>query len=110
MITDTEVTKICEYVRNNIQNKFSMKELEDLLGISARAIQYKFKKELNKTPFQYIEEQKLLKAFEMIQAYKREKTVTQVAEDLGLHHLGRFSIKFKKRFGLSPSNLARIKT
>ena len=88
----------------------SLKELEDLLGISARAIQYKFKKELSKTPFQYIEEQKLLKAFEMIQAYKREKTVTHVAEDLGLLHLGRFSIKFKKRFGLSPSNLARIKT
>lgn len=86
-----------------------MQELENFTGISARVIQFKFKKQLNKTPFQYIEEQKLLKAFEIIQAFKMEKSVTCVANDVGLHHLGRFSIKFKKHFGLSPSNLAKVK-
>jgi AraC-like DNA-binding protein len=108
MIPDTQLIKICEYVKDNIQNKFSMQELENLTGISARAIQFKFKKQLNKTPFQYIEEQKLLKAFEIIQACKKEKSVTCVANDVGLHHLGRFSIKFKKRFGVSASHLAKL--
>jgi AraC-like DNA-binding protein len=33
--------------------------------------------------------------------------VTHIAKDVGLIHLGRFSVKFKKRFGISPSQFAR---
>jgi transcriptional regulator GlxA family with amidase domain len=66
-----------------------------------------FKKHLNKSPFEYIEEQRLLKAHELIKQYKQSKKTTHIAAEVGVRHLGRFSVNFKKRFGIRPSVLAR---
>jgi AraC-like DNA-binding protein len=70
---------------------------------SERSIQLIFKKHFNLTPFEYIEEQRLLKAYELIKKYKNTKNISDVATEVGLNHLGRFSVKFRKRFEISPS-------
>ena len=75
---------------------------------SARALQLKFKKYLNQTPFEYIEEQRLLKAHELIEHYKQSMQIKVVAYEVGFRHLGRFSERFKKRFGISPLHLAKL--
>jgi AraC-like DNA-binding protein len=84
-----------------------MSNLERYAALSGRALQLKFKKYLNKTPFQYIQEQKMLKAHELIKEHQRSKTISEIALELKFSHLGRFSVNFKKRFGIHPSVLAR---
>lgn len=96
-----------KYIENNLSNKISMSDLSKLTGYSERSIQLVYQKHLNQTPTEYIEEKRLLKAREMIETYKQYKKITEVAQEVGLVHLGRFSVNFRKRFGISPSVLAR---
>ena len=97
----------CEYIEINLHRKIMMLELKQHTKCSERSLQMLFKKHLNKSPFEYIEEQRLLKAHELIKQYKQSKKTTDIAREAGFRHLGRFSVKFKKRFGIHPSVLAR---
>jgi AraC-like DNA-binding protein len=47
------------------------------------------------------------KAFNLIQQHKTRRNITDIARDVGFAHLGRFSVNFRKRFGISPKILAR---
>jgi transcriptional regulator GlxA family with amidase domain len=97
----------CEYIEINLHRKIMMLELKQHTKCSERSLQLIFKKYLNKSPFEYIEEQRLLKAHALIKQHKQSKKTTHIATEVGFRHLGRFSVNFKKRFGIHPSVLAR---
>jgi transcriptional regulator GlxA family with amidase domain len=101
------LTSACEYIEINLHRKIMMLELKQHTKCSERSLQMIFKKHLNKSPFEYIEEQRLLKAHELIKQHKQSKKTTDIAREVGFRHLGRFSVNFKKRFGIHPSVLAR---
>lgn len=96
-----------KYIQKNLPNKITMADLTNLTGYSERSLQLEFKKAFNQSPFEYIEEQRLVKAKALIEAHKQLKKIAEIAQDVGLVHLGRFSVSFKKRFGVSPSLLAK---
>ena len=98
----------CAYIEINLHRKIAMLELKQHTKCSERTLQLIFKKYLNKSPFQYLEEQRLLRAYELIKQHKQSKKTTDIAREVGFRHLGRFSVKFKKRFGLSASDLAKL--
>ena len=97
----------CDFIKANLQLKISMLDLKRHTKYSERSLQLLFKKHLNKSPFEYIEEQRLLKAHELIKQFKQSKKTTDIAAEVGFRHLGRFSVNFKRRFGIHPSALAR---
>ena len=97
----------CDFIKANLQLKISMLDLKRHTKYSERSLQLIFKKHLNKSPFEYIEEQRLLKAYELIKQHKQSKNTTDIASEVGFRHLGRFSVNFKRRFGIHPSALAR---
>lgn len=97
----------CDFIKANLHLKISMLDLKHHTKYSERSLQLMFKKHLNKSPFEYIEEQRLLKAYELIKQHKQSKKTTYIAIEVGFRHLGRFSVNFKKRFGIHPSVLAR---
>ena len=101
------LTSACEYIEINLHLKISMLDLKRHTKYSERSLQLIFKKHLNKSPFEYIEEQRLLKAYELIKHHKQSKNTTDIATEVGFRHLGRFSLNFKRRFGIHPSALAR---
>ena len=101
------LTSACEYIEINLHLKISMLDLKQHTNYSERSLQLIFKKHLNKSPFEYIEEQRLLKAYELIKQHKQSKNTTDIASEVGFRHLGRFSVNFKRRFGIHPSVLAR---
>ena len=96
-----------EYIESNLSNKITMSDLRGFTGYSERSLQLLFKNKFNMTPFEYIEEQRLLRAHELITLHKQNKKTTQIALDVGFKHLGRFSLKFKARFGTHPSVLSK---
>jgi AraC-like DNA-binding protein len=97
----------CDFIKANLHLKISMLDLKHHTKYSERSLQLIFKKYFNKSPFEYIEEQRLLKAYELIKQYKDSRKTTDIARKVGFRHLGRFSANFKKRFGIHPSELAR---
>ena len=96
-----------DFIKANLHLRMTMVDLKHHTKFSERSLQLIFKKHLNKSPFEYIEEQRLLKAHELIKQYKQSKKTTHIATEVGFRHLGRFSVNFKKRFGVHPSALAR---
>jgi transcriptional regulator GlxA family with amidase domain len=104
------LTRACEYIEINLHRKIMMLELKQHTKCSERSLQLIFKKHLNKSPFEYIEEQRLLRAYELIKQHKQSKKTTDIAREVGFRHLGRFSANFKKRFGIHPSILAKSNT
>jgi len=84
-----------------------MVDLTNITGYSERSLQLVFKKKFNQTPFEYIEGERLKKAKALIETHKQSKKIAEIAQDVGLTHLGRFSVNFKKQFGISPSLLAK---
>jgi len=96
-----------DFIKANLHLRMTMVDLKHHTKFSERSLQLIFKKHLNKSPFEYIEEQRLLKAHELIKQYKQSKKTTHIATEVGFRHLGRFSVNFKKRFGIHPSVLAR---
>ena len=99
--------KACDFIKVNLHLKISMLDLKHHTKYSERSLQLIFKKHLNQSPFEYIEEQRLLKAYELIKQHKQSKKTTDIATEVGFRHLGRFSVNFKRRFGVHPSALAR---
>ena len=97
----------CDFIKANLHLKISMLDLKHHTNYSERSLQLIFKKYFNKSPFEYIEEQRLLKAYELIKQYKDSRKTTDIAREVGFRHLGRFSVNFKKRFGIHPSALAK---
>jgi len=96
-----------EYIQHNLSNKITMRDLTKLTGYSERSLQLVFKNSLNESPFEYIERERLKKAKALIETHKQSKRISEIAQDVGLVHLGRFSVNFKKYFGVSPSQLAK---
>jgi len=109
-ISDPILKRACEHIHTNLHQKITMLDLKQYTQYSERSLQLKFKKYLNKSPFEYIEEQRLLKAYELIKQHKQSKKTTDIARKVGFRHPGRFSLNFKKRFGIHPSILAKSNT
>jgi AraC-like DNA-binding protein len=106
-ITHIAVELAVKYIQVNLMHKITLKQLTACTGYSERSLQLLFQKHFNMSPFEYIEEQRFLLAYKKIKEYGVTKNTAAIAYDVGFKHLGRFSIKFKKRFGVSPSVFAR---
>ena len=96
-----------QYIRAHLSEKITMLNLRNASGYSDRSLQLLFKRRFNKTPFEFIEEERLVLAYSLIKRHKSTKKTTDIALNVGFKHLGRFSVKFKARFGIHPSVLSK---
>jgi len=92
----------CEYIKVHYKNKITTQELREYTGYSERTLQLLFKNYLGKTPFEYLDDWRYSEALELIKT-NPQKPLNQIAREVNLMHKGRFSIGFKKRYGMSPS-------
>jgi transcriptional regulator GlxA family with amidase domain len=94
--------KACEYIKVNYKNKITTQALREYTGYSERMLQLLFKNHLSQTPFEYLDNFRYSEALGLIEA-SPQKPLNQIAKEVNLMHKGRFSIGFKKRYGISPS-------
>lgn len=104
-ITNEHVIKIIKYIDENIQKKLSLKTISQQMNLSKEYTSYIFKKELGKTLTNYINEQKLLLARDLIYNYKI--SLRDVAAHLGYEDYNYFSRIFKKYYGVTPINFKK---
>jgi transcriptional regulator GlxA family with amidase domain len=94
--------KACEYIKANYKNKITTQALREYTGYSERMLQLLFKNHLSQSPFEYLDDLRYSEALDLIKA-NPHKPLNEIANEVNLIHKGRFSIGFKKRYGLSPS-------
>jgi AraC-like DNA-binding protein len=78
-------------------------DLEAHTGLTIRAIEQAFARNLGCTPMEHLHSLRLEKAQELLMAPAHDGSVTSIALAAGFNHLGRFSHDYAKRFGERPS-------
>ncbi|OJY17160.1 MAG: hypothetical protein BGO98_13525 [Myxococcales bacterium 68-20] len=97
-----------EYLEANAAKPIRMAEIARAAGVSIRGLQLAFLKYRGATPMQFLHEQRLEMARQLLSAPEERPTVGEVALASGFAHVGRFGAHYFQRFGEYPSTtLAR---
>ncbi|MCB0535445.1 MAG: helix-turn-helix domain-containing protein [Saprospiraceae bacterium] len=97
---DEEVKKAQEYMEANYQEKIAVDELANMVAVSRRSFERRFKKATNNTVVEYLQRVK-------VEAAKRDfegsrKNISEVMYDVGYTDSKAFRAVFKKVTGLTP--------
>ena len=97
------VKNAVKYISDNLTQPISLIDVSKHLHLSREYTAAIFKKELQKTVTEYINEKKMLYAKEML--LNGQFTLSEIAANLGYENYGYFSRTFKRYFGVSPIHL-----
>jgi len=95
------VQKPVEFIRNNYMNPICLEELADTVHLSISALERRFKKYLQKTPKQFLNEIRLENARK--QLIESSAPIADIANECGFSDHSYFSRRFKALFGELPS-------
>ena len=104
----TEVTAIpfrelrapVDYICDHFASNISVESLASACNISVSALERRFKKHLDKTPRQYINEVRLDNARQML--LETEKPIGTIALETGFADHSHFSRAFHRHYGMTP--------
>jgi AraC-like DNA-binding protein len=97
-----------EFMNRNFKFNVSIERFAFLTGRSLSAFKRDFKATFNSTPNQWLVQRRLQEAHFLID--KKNKKPAEIYLDLGFEALSHFSFAFKKKFGLTPTELKERKT
>jgi AraC-like DNA-binding protein len=100
---DESIAYACDYVTDNLLTPPSLSELARIVGINEYKLKRGFKETYGTTVFGYIAEAKLERARNEI--LRGEKSISEIALELGYSSLQHFSAAFKKKYRINPSAL-----
>jgi AraC-like DNA-binding protein len=97
------IEKVCSYIQAHLDKPLALSELEHISGLSARSLQYGFRRRFGCTPTQWIREQRLALAHKRLRMAIPGDKVTAIALSCGFTHMGVFGRDYYARFGERPS-------
>ncbi|QHB99933.1 helix-turn-helix domain-containing protein [Epidermidibacterium keratini] len=101
------VRRAVAWARTRVASRITMDEWAAATGISVRHLQKVFQDVHGCTPVEYLLTMRLTRARQLLQHPGEESSVAQIAEQVGLRHLGRFASAYKDRFDELPSQTRR---
>lgn len=97
-----QVLRAKRFIHAHLGEPLSVAEIARASGGSSRNLQLGFKAECGCGPKQYLQRRRLDYAHYLLQSAPADAQVGQIAFDAGFAHLGRFSLAYRERFGVSP--------
>lgn len=94
---------LCVYIKMHLNLRFNMDALEAMSGLSARTLQYQFKKSFGCSPMRWIMQQRLHACRERFLIADDNDSVTAIALGYGFTNLGNFARAYAHQFGELPS-------
>ena len=101
---DNPIHKAISYIQSNIMRQISISQLAYYLNMSETNFCNSFKKIMGITPKEYITNQKMVMAKDML----KNQNVTEVAYDLGYENISHFIALFKNKYGITPKQYQSI--
>lgn len=96
------IKKATEYVEANLRNSdFDVEKLSQAMNMSRSTLTRKLKTITGLTPLDFINKIKMRHALILLR--DKNRTVTEVAADLGCYNRKYFTARFKAEFGFTPS-------
>ena len=99
--------ELIDYIKANLDQPLNLTLLEARSHYSRRALQYAFRERLGCTATQWIRQQRLDLARQLLEHPRIGDTVASIAMASGYRSLSLFSVDFQQRFHLKPSDLLR---
>ena len=103
---DIRIKNTLNYIEDHLNDSLSLSKLSTIACLSPSQFHRIFKRETKKTPFKFIEEIKMNKAYRLLT--DEDVFVTELALNLGYNDYETFSRAFKKYFHLAPDDLKAI--
>lgn len=100
-ITDNRILKVSRYIRKNINTPLTMTELASICCLSKDHFIRLFKREMQMTPVQYVNQKKIERAQLML--ITGNQSVKDIAYALSFENVYYFNRLFKKITGTTPS-------
>lgn len=101
------IGRVRDYVFANINKPITLTQLEAIAQISRRNLQYLFLKTFDKTPMQWIRDERLKLAHHHLMTASEYESVTSIAMSYGFYSPSQFATYYKQKFGCSPSQTLR---
>jgi AraC-like DNA-binding protein len=103
------VRRAIEYADQNLGEALTVARLAEVAGVGVRALQDGFREAVGSSPTVWIRSRRLERAHADLTAADPGDgiTVTDIAMRWGFSHLGRFSVRYRERFGVSPHETLR---
>lgn len=97
---DEHIRKAQEFIECNFQHKITINQLADMLSLSRRNLERRFKKATSNTTVEYMQRVKIEAAKKSFET--KQKNVNEVMYEVGYTDTKAFRTIFKKITGLSP--------
>lgn len=100
------IEKVLKYIREHLTEELDLETLADIASLSPIHFHKCFKASVGKTVRDYVEEQRIKKAVNLLMT--TELTLTEIAFECGFSSQSYFSYVFKRRMGVTPREHARL--
>lgn len=101
------VTLAEEFIRSNADWPIMIGDVAGAIGISVRALQLAFRTHRGTTPVKFLNEVRLENVHRKLSSPLQRGSVTHLAFECGITHLGRFAAHYRRKFGELPSETRR---
>jgi len=98
-----QVRAVEEFIRANAATPLSLGDLASVAGVSARTLQYSFRRHRGMRPMEFLRQIRLAYVRDELLSPDEPTTVSQAAARWGFFHFGRFAAAYRKNFGETPS-------
>jgi AraC-like DNA-binding protein len=103
--TQRVVRRAMAYVHARYAEQVSLKEMAAYVGLSKQHLIRSFRKEIGITPIAYLKRYRIRQAKALLEA--SDKSITEVALEVGFSDSGYFARVFRREAGVSPSAYRR---
>ena len=104
-LSGRQLTTILDLVRDNLSEPLSLQMMADTLGLSTFHFLRAFKRTTGCTPHQYVLEQRIEAAKDLLR--QRHRTIAEVGVLVGFSHPSHFARTFRKAVGVPPHQFRR---
>ena len=102
-VAEFRLRQIEDWIAAHIGEPFGLTELADAAGVDVRSLRNAFRTYRDTTPTEYVINARLDRARSLLIGAKPDTTITSVCIACGMFHFGRFSARYKARFGETPT-------
>lgn len=103
---DPRIRIVTDYIILHPTKKYTLKKLSKMVGLSKQRFSSIFKKDMGKTPMEYIRDIRLTTAAKIL--LTENQNVMDIAYSVGYEDTNYFIREFKSSFGLTPNQYRKI--